>query len=90
MRSTAKNEPPSSVTHTNANGVIEGEMTRRLAWAPIRAVAIISGLFLIRGLAALIVRYCLGLRRLARVHFEQKTLAPYSKNGYNTLNLIDK
>ncbi len=44
---------------------IEGEIVRRLSWAPIRVIAVISGLILVRGVLVLLARYCLGLRRRA-------------------------
>ena len=44
-----------------------GEMVRRLSWAPVRVLLIFTGLFLVRGLIELFVRYCLAFRRRAAV-----------------------
>ena len=48
---------------TNDGVEIQGELTRRLAWAPVRALMVVSGLALVRGLVVLAARYCLALRR---------------------------
>lgn len=44
---------------------ITGQLVRRLAWAPVRVLVVISGLILIRGIITLIVRYLLVFRRRA-------------------------
>ena len=47
----------------NAEVRIDGHLARRLSWAPIRVVAIITGFALVRGVLALIGRFLLMLRR---------------------------
>ncbi len=54
-------------THNSSEKEVKGELTRRLTWAPLRALAILTGFFLLRGLASLVGRYCLTLRRRARI-----------------------
>jgi hypothetical protein len=53
---------------------VRGEMVNRAAWAPLRVLAIVTGLFLVRGILALFGRYCLGLRRRACAQVEGRTL----------------
>ena len=51
----------------NVEARIDGHLARRLSWAPIRVVAIITGFALVRGVLALIGRFLLMLRRRAIV-----------------------
>jgi hypothetical protein len=44
---------------------ISGLLVRRLGWAPLRVLAIVTGFSLVRGLLALVARYLLWLRRRA-------------------------
>lgn len=44
---------------------LTGEISRRLLWAPFRALTILSGLVFLRGIFVLIVRFCLFFRRKA-------------------------
>jgi hypothetical protein len=53
---------------------ISGLLVRRLAWAPIRVLAVISGLVVIRGILALVGRYLLVLRRRATATVEGGSL----------------
>jgi len=53
---------------------ISGQLVRRLAWAPVRVLAVISGLILIRGIVALVVRHLLVLRRRATATVEDGNL----------------
>jgi hypothetical protein len=53
---------------------ITGQLVRRLAWAPVRVLMVITGLILIRGLIALVVRYLLVLRRRATATVDRGTL----------------
>ncbi len=46
---------------------VQGELTTRLGWMPIRVLAVVTGLFLIRGIWVILARYSLGLRRRATV-----------------------
>ncbi len=50
---------------------VTGEITYRIAWGPIRALEIVTGLVLVRGLLGLIARFLLGFRRLATVRIRQ-------------------
>ncbi|MCP4602018.1 MAG: hypothetical protein GY847_16130 [Proteobacteria bacterium] len=52
----------------------QGELTRRLSWAPLRVLAIVTGLFFIRGLLSLAVRYCLAFRRRAKLAVRDSSL----------------
>lgn len=54
--------------------VVNGEISRRLAWAPFRIISILSGFFLIRGLFSLVWRFCLAFRRKAQVTFKEGSL----------------
>lgn len=53
---------------------VNGEISRRLVWAPLRVISILSGFSLLRGLASLILRYCLVFRRKAVVTMEKRAL----------------
>jgi hypothetical protein len=53
---------------------ITGQLVRRLAWAPVRVLAVITGLIVIRGILGLVVRYLLVLRRRATATVEDGTL----------------
>ncbi len=44
---------------------ITGHIARRLGWAPVRLLAVVTGFVLIRGLLSLVFRYLLMLRRKA-------------------------
>ncbi|MDD5306036.1 MAG: hypothetical protein PHU25_01825 [Deltaproteobacteria bacterium] len=54
---------------------MQGEIARRPAWAPLRVLAIVTGLFLVRGLLGLLARYCLGLRRVATARWDGVSLS---------------
>ncbi len=51
----------------NVEARIDGHLARRLSWAPVRVVAIVTGFVLVRGVLALIGRFLLMLRRRATV-----------------------
>lgn len=53
---------------------ITGHLVRRLAWAPVRVLAVVTGLILVRGLIAIVVRYLLVLRRRATATVENGSL----------------
>jgi len=53
---------------------ISGEIARRLAWAPIRVLAVITGLALVRCLLSLAGRYLLALRREADAFVEDGSI----------------
>lgn len=53
---------------------VTGQLVRRLAWAPLRVLAVVTGLILVRGVFALVVRYLLVLRRRATATIEHGTL----------------
>ena len=56
-----------SLKDKNVEARIDGHLARRLSWAPVRVLAIITGFALIRGVLALIGRFLLMLRRRATV-----------------------
>ena len=56
-----------SLKDKNVKARIDGHLARRLSWAPVRVVAIITGFAFIRGVLALIGRFLLMLRRRATV-----------------------
>ncbi len=60
--------------HNNSTTQVQGELTRRLAWLPLRVLAIATGLFLIRGLFTLAVRYCLAFKRRATLTVQNSSL----------------
>jgi hypothetical protein len=57
-----------------APAAITGQITRRLAWAPLRVLAVITGVALIRGLLTLAARTLLGLRSTATARVEGRAL----------------
>jgi hypothetical protein len=61
-------------THGGASARISGHIVRRLSWAPVRVLAVVSGLILIRGLLALVARFLLVFRRRATATVEGGTL----------------
>jgi hypothetical protein len=54
---------------------IRGELTRRLSWAPLRALSIVTGFVLVRNLLALAARFCLGFRNNATLAVRDSSLA---------------
>ena len=56
-----------SSSDSNVEARIDGHLARRLSWAPVRVVAIITGFVLLRGVLALIGRFLLMLRRRVTV-----------------------
>ncbi len=50
-----------------SESAVRGELARRLSWAPIRVLSIVTGIFLVRGIVSLILRYCLALKRMVTV-----------------------
>jgi len=54
--------------------VITGQVTRRLACAPLRVLAVITGVALLRCILALAARYLLGLRSTATARVEGRAL----------------
>lgn len=57
---------PASASSSEPEGPqIRGRLSRRLSWAPIRVLAVLTGFALLRGLVALIGRYLLVWRREA-------------------------
>jgi hypothetical protein len=57
-----------------AAGVVQGQVTRRLGFAPLRILAVITGVALIRGVLTLAGRYLLGLRSTATARLEGRAL----------------
>jgi hypothetical protein len=53
---------------------VSGELTRRPLFAPLRVLLLVTGIAFLRGLLALIGRYCLWLRRRATLALEDGTL----------------
>jgi hypothetical protein len=53
---------------------VTGQVTRRLACAPLRVLAVITGVALLRGVLTLAARYLLGLRSTATVRVEGRAL----------------
>ncbi len=51
-----------------------GEVTSRLSWVPIRILAIVTGLVLIRALITLVVRYLLGFKRKATASLREGSI----------------
>lgn len=60
--------------HTTGPIEVRGEICRRLSPWPIRALMIVTGLALVRGLLAFAIRYCLGFRRTAVAVLDDGTL----------------
>ncbi|MCP4604279.1 MAG: hypothetical protein GY847_27790 [Proteobacteria bacterium] len=50
-----------------SESAVQGELAQRLSWAPIRVLSIVTGVFLVRGIISLILRYCLALKRRVTV-----------------------
>jgi hypothetical protein len=66
---------PSSAPSTEPAGPqIRGRLTRRLGFAPVRILAVLTGFALIRGVLALIGRYLLMLRREATAAIDGGTM----------------
>ncbi len=55
--------------------VVTGQVTRRLAFAPLRVLAVITGVALVRGILTLAARYLLGVRSKATVRLEGRALS---------------
>jgi hypothetical protein len=53
---------------------ISGELTRRLSWAPLRVLAILTGFVLLRGLLILCARFCLAFRKRASLTLKDSSL----------------
>ncbi|MDJ0765994.1 MAG: hypothetical protein QNJ97_23620 [Myxococcota bacterium] len=64
----------STRTSTDAVYRVNGELTRRLTWQPVRILEVATGLLLIRGILVLIARFCLGLRRRATLAVQDAIL----------------
>lgn len=53
---------------------VKGHLARRLSWAPIRVIAIITGFSLLRGIISLVARFALVFRRRATVTVDGGTI----------------
>ncbi len=52
----------------------QGELSFRLAWSPVRVLAIVSGVYLLKGMLAVIGRYGLSIRRSATLELREQKL----------------
>lgn len=53
---------------------VQGELSFRLSWGPLRALAILSGIYVVKGILAVIGRYALSIRRRATLELIQGKL----------------
>jgi hypothetical protein len=55
-------------------GELRGEIAFGLAWMPFRVLEILTGFFLVRGLASLVLRFLLGFKRFATLRVTDSTI----------------
>jgi hypothetical protein len=67
-------DPANAPSQSPAGPQIRGGLSRRLGFAPLRILAVLTGIALIRGLVALIGRYLLVWRREATVSLDGGTM----------------